>query len=113
MINIRNGLFETNSSSVHSLTMTSGANYDKWVDGDIVYDENENEFITLDEAKARYNILDTDYSDNDELIKLLSTEWVYTLETYEAAYDYCELFSDSYITENGERVVAFGYYGHD
>ena len=65
MINIRNGLFETNSSSVHSLTMTSGANYDKWADGEVVYDENENEFITVDEAKARYKILDGDYSDND------------------------------------------------
>lgn len=113
MINIRNGLFETNSSSVHSLTMTSGANYDKWADGDVVYDENENEFITLDEAKARYRILEGAYSDNDELADLLSEKYVYTFETYATAHEYYENFSDSYITENGERVVAFGYYGHD
>lgn len=113
MINIRNGLFETNSSSVHSLTMTSGVNYDKWVDGDVVYDENENEFITLDEAKTRYKILEGDYSDNDELADLLSEEYVYTFEAYDAAHEYYETFSDSYVTENGERVVAFGYYGHD
>lgn len=113
MINIRNGLFETNSSSVHSLTMTSGVNYDKWADGDVVYDENENEFITLDEAKARYKILEGDYSDDDELADLLSKEYVYTFETYDTAHEYYETFSDSYITENGERVVAFGYYGHD
>ena len=113
MINIRNGLFETNSSSVHSLTMTSGANYDKWADGDVVYDENENEFITLDEAKARYKILEGNYSDNDELADLLREEYVYTFETYDTAHEYYETFSDSYITENGERVVAFGYYGHD
>lgn len=113
MINIRNGLFETNSSSVHSLTMTSGVNYDKWVDGEVVYDENENEFITLDEAKARYKILKGAYSDDDELADLLSEEYVYTFEAYDTAYEYYETFSDSYITENGERVVAFGYYGHD
>ena len=32
-IQIRTGLFETNSSSVHSLVMVSGNDYEKWKKG--------------------------------------------------------------------------------
>ena len=46
-------------------------------------------------------------------MNILSEEYVYTFETYDTAHEYYKTFSDSYITENGERVVAFGYYGHD
>lgn len=37
MINIRTNVFETNSSSVHSLTLCSEDDYSKWQDGKLLY----------------------------------------------------------------------------
>ena len=39
---VRRGVFETNSSSVHSLTMCSGEEYKKWENGEVLYWEEEN-----------------------------------------------------------------------
>ena len=38
MINIRHGLFETNSSSVHSMTLLTQDEYKKWESGDYYLD---------------------------------------------------------------------------
>lgn len=50
MLNIRNGLFETNSSSTHSLTYTRDK-YIEWVNK--VFGELQNEFP---DARIRFNI---------------------------------------------------------
>ena len=55
---IRRGVFETNSSSVHSLTMCSGDEYDKWAKGEFVYDTYEEKLIPV-EGK------DPDYEENE------------------------------------------------
>ena len=50
---IRIGVFETNSSSTHSLTMCSGDDYKKWEKGEILLNENWNikkQFVTKEEA---------------------------------------------------------------
>lgn len=46
---VRRGVFETNSSSVHSLTMCSGEEYKKWENGEVLYWEEENKFGTKEE----------------------------------------------------------------
>lgn len=38
-IKIRRGVFETNSSSVHSLVMCTDDDYYKWKKGEILYDK--------------------------------------------------------------------------
>ena len=35
---IRHGVFETNSSSTHSMVVCSEEDYQKWVDGELLYD---------------------------------------------------------------------------
>lgn len=93
---IRRGVFETNSSSVHSLTMCTQSDYDKWENGELIYDYWNDKLIPLD---------DTENHDDDRYY------------TYDRFYEYGELdyetFEDTFTTENGETVVAFGYYGHD
>ena len=42
---IRRGLFETNSSSVHSLTLCSGSEYERWVVGELFYEPWSKGFI--------------------------------------------------------------------
>ena len=52
-IQIRNGVFETNSSSVHSLTLASYDDYNAWMSGEVFLDEGSEEFLTLDETLQR------------------------------------------------------------
>lgn len=97
---IRRGVFETNSSSVHSLTMCSETDFDKWIKGELVWSKWEDELVPItDDVKQSM--------DNGEHEYL----------TYEQFYDYdyidYETFESSYTTPNGENVKAFGYYGHD
>lgn len=99
---IRRGLFETNSSSVHSLTMCSDDEYNKWRNGDAYFHRYSDEIVDKSEeiekereSEGRY----TEYLTYDEF-----TDW-----------DYIEFetFDREYTTQNGETVHAFGYYGHD
>ena len=97
---IRRGVFETNSSSVHSLTMCTSFDYDKWKNGELVWSRWDDELIPItDEIKRSM--------DNDEREFL----------TYEqfGDYDYMEYetYSESFKTPSGETVYGFGYYGHD
>ena len=50
-IQIRTGLFETNSSSVHSLVMVSGNDYEKWKNGELVYDRMDDKLIPVTDEK--------------------------------------------------------------
>lgn len=44
---IRRGVFETNSSSVHSLTVCAKEDYDRWVNGEMVRDTNDNKIVEI------------------------------------------------------------------
>ena len=121
MISVRRGVFETNSSSTHSLTMCSESDYDKWKKGELLFDNWNDEFITKEEYKKIYeeekrkylekysNKTEEDFEDyfNDD-------ENYYNFDEFWNRYDYdYETFSDSYTTSSGEKVIAFGYYGYN
>lgn len=119
---IRRGVFETNSSSVHSITMCSDDEYSRWERGEVLFWSNKNKFGTKEDiiselktltwysGKLRY--LDTDWNDEDVVYDIFSDEGIQTEKAFWDNCDY-ETFSERYITPNGEKVVAFGYYGHD
>ena len=97
---IRRGVFETNSSSVHSLTMCMESDFNKWVVGELVWSRWGDELVPItDEIKKSMEEHEREYL------------------TYEQFNDYdyidYETFEDSYTTPNGETVKSFGYYGHD
>ena len=97
---IRHGVFETNSSSVHSLTMCMESDFNKWVAGELVWSRWGDELVPI----------------TDEIKKSMEEDEREYL-TYEQFNDYdyidYETFEDSYTTPNGETVKSFGYYGHD
>ena len=100
---IRRGIFETNSSSTHSLTMCNDDMYQRWVNGDGVY-------------YARWH--DELVESTAEIEKDREEEGRYTgYLTYDEFNDYeyidYETFNDKYTTESGEIVHAFGYYGYN
>lgn len=144
MLQIRQGVFETNSSSTHSITICSEDEYQKWVDGDMLFADSycvDEDFVTFDEAKdivreyeqnniyRGYNPLELYYFDNDIkdgfpytyiddvpdnlLAPYLAYHGFYTCDYYfDERCKYYEDYVERYITESGDEIVAFGFYGH-
>ena len=120
---IRRGVFETNSSSVHSITMCSHDEYTKWVNGELIFNNDSEKFITREDAIEKVKQFthwktgellypDTDWSNNEEVDEILRKNYYYTEKEFWDNMDY-ETFDDTYTTPNGEVIHAFGYYGHD
>lgn len=132
---IRRGVFETNSSSTHSLTMCSEEEFEQWKKGEVLFDEDDETFVKANDlSKKDKEYAAQDYEDNkDEYSK----DWAELSETAKERYytkyakendlidedaktydewndDYeLETFVDKYTTKSGDRVVAFGKYGYD
>ena len=107
---IRKGVFETNSSSSHSLTICSDEEYNKWEKGEVYYDIWEHEFMTLEEKIK--SLKEKDYLDYEtkEEWKEFAMEDLRTMESY-FCDDYLETFERIYKTESGDKIVVFGKYG--
>jgi hypothetical protein len=101
---IRFNIFETNSSSTHSLCICTEDEYEKWKNGDLIYSYWENDMIeppdNLDE------LLDEDSPEFDE-------DAQYDYRTYDYEDDYLEWYDYHFTTPSGDKMVAFGWYGHD
>lgn len=119
---IRRGVFETNSSSVHSITMCSDDEYKRWESGE-AYVSDGGDFFTRDEIvqklkekkswsteELRYP--NVNWDDEDEVNELIEDNDYKTYSQYWDDMDY-ETFDDSYTTKSGEKIHAFGYYGED
>lgn len=130
MIKIRYGVFETNSSSVHSLVMCSENEYNDFIHDKLLYNALLHKFITKKEALDKlFDRLKDNFSfqyhfgklsrkdlDNiplDEIQDYLAEECnIFTSEYYFSELEF-ETFEEKYITNSGETIYAFGYYGHD
>ena len=119
---VRNNVFETNSSSTHSITMCKESDFDKWKNGEMYWDRWNESLVSKEEAEKEMAKLkeefisehpdyDKDDIDWEEQLEdyLNSDKKYYTYEEFND-YDYIEYetFEDSY-----DGVVAFGYYGMD
>lgn len=94
---IRLCVFETNSSMVHSLTMCTKEQFEKWKNGEIWWNRWDQDFTLVEEGIDEYE---------KDKRRCLTYEEFQELE-------YEEVFEKEYTTPNGEIVVAFGYTGHD
>ena len=97
---VRRGVFETNSSSVHSITMCTKSDYKKWENGELVFNKWSKKLVPItDEIKKSMDANEKIYLTYEQF-----NDWEY-LEF--------ETFFDSMITPGGEQIVAFGYSGYD
>lgn len=119
-IKIRNSVFETNSSSTHSLIMCSKDEYNKLNTRDLLIDTYNDSLITLKEAKDRYKEYFPDapdiynVSDFNAIQLLQKYDVAYTLEEYNENYnEYLNKFYQEYTTPSGETICAFGVYGEN
>ena len=96
MKTIRYGVFETNSSSTHSLIICTNEEYNKWIDGEMVLDRYADAIVPIpiknefEEDDWRY----VKYSEFDDKISM-------------------ETFDYDYTTEHGDKIHVFGWYGYD
>ena len=96
MRQIRNSVFETNSSSTHSLTIVSEEDFEKWKKGELVFDSYKDELIPIPE--------NSDLEDEDSEFKTFD-QW--------DDFEYLESYERHYTTKSGDKIVVFGQYGND
>lgn len=101
---IRFNIFETNSSSTHSLCICTEDEYEKWKNGDLIYSYWDNNMIkppdNLDEML-------------DEDSPLYDSDAVDDYRPYDYEDEYLEWYDYHFTTPSGDKMVAFGWYGHD
>jgi hypothetical protein len=111
MLQIRQGVFETNSSSTHAISVCSKADWDMLQRGEAMIDYNLN-ILPNDQAMAK----------NEELRKEAEKHgWDpddYVMDSGYVAWDEFTDRSDyefyvNHSTIGGVDVVVFGYYGYD
>ena len=121
MRQIRRNVFETNSSSTHSIAFATKSEFEKWRNGELFYNDGWSEkpqFITKDEAIAcikssRYYRRELDNiseMDKDEIYEIFKDHYIYDYNSW--GYDY-ETDVTHYTTPGGEEIVAVCYYGYD
>ena len=91
---IRRGVFETNSSSTHSLTIVSQEDYDKWGNGEMLIHKWEGRLVNKED---------------------IPEDRKYYYKTYDEYWNDCylETFEQTFTTKSGEKIVAFGEFGYD
>lgn len=136
MYSIRRNVFETNSSSTHSLIICSDKTYNDWKNEKVVYDRYDEEFVEakqpteLDFHKAEVMYMEnkSDYmKDWKDLTPEMQLAYLkenvmeendpYQYRTYEDYRDEMdsmeESFERTYKTEHGDVVHVLGYMGYD
>lgn len=124
MINIRSGVFETNSSSVHTITICLSSEYKDWQEGKVLLNKSYDKafkflgtFITPEVALK--TLKNNDYinssctyeGDSYKIYRTLYSHGIYSVEAYLETD--LETYSETYTTPNGEEIIAFGYFGED
>ena len=138
MIKVRYGLFETNSSSTHSLIIATDKEYKQLLDGELFVGCNNN-FLTREEvidsllkSATEYNysndmleLLKEDFyidapAITKEFLKDLSTdaldalcrEFLGGIESYGSYMnsEYLENYEETYVSEHGDKIHIFGLF---
>lgn len=118
MIQIRQKVFETNSSSTHSLILCDDETYKKFQSGEIFIDWEKEEFVTLDELRdAAKKVIDpedrwhTKYPSPQEIDMMDPLELIVVLEDWYLHYgvDSCGIHREMTLP-SGEKVHALSEY---
>lgn len=122
---VRRRVFETNSSSVHSLTMCSKSEYDEFEKGNMYIERWGSRIYSKEELIEKFKEMrdwrtkelkysGVDWNNEEEFNRVLEeTDFVTGDKYWDIVSEEYETFEESYTGKNGESVVAFGYYGHD
>lgn len=120
MIQVRKNVFETNSSSTHSLVMAVKSDFNKWKAGEYYYCSS---WYSFSEKNAPEEFKGKFKQDNFYSVELVDAYYEalgeernsYEFQTYDefCDSDYLEYEDYTYITPSGEVIVAVARYGYD
>lgn len=123
MIQVRYGMFETNSSSTHSIFIVTEEEYEKLEKGELLINigafwRGGPDIITKEEAINELNKACPNWKEEYSLEdKPLSTAlYGYDIaETLEHHFDdeYLESYEEHFTTPSGDKMVVFGKFGRD
>lgn len=100
-IQMRTSVFETNSSSTHSIAICTEDDYKAFKKGKKLIDRNSLKlYNSVEEGMAQDK-----WSEEEDFM---------TYEEFEEyVSEYYEEFEEKFTTPSGDKAVAFGYYGYD
>ena len=121
MKQIRRNVFETNSSSTHSIAFASKSEFEKWRNEELFYYDGwrgKSQFVTMNEAVEkircdecyRGELNNISEMDKEEIYEIFREYEIYDYENW--GYDY-EMDVTHYTTPGGEEIVAICYYGYN
>ena len=127
-ITIRRGVFETNSSSSHSLSILHHDDFEKWRNGDdgILLDYENDRLISREDAienakellsaqpyyqKVVWDPKDEEYNQR-KIADILRDCDYYTYNQFECRNSEGEEFEYEFTTRSGDKIVVFGCYGN-
>ena len=95
-IQVRNMVFETNSSSTHTLTICNEVDYIKWKNGELVLDMDEEGLFEIG-----------DIGDQDKEEYMVQNN-LYTYERYMERAKESSPWQGDIVTPKGDKVIIFG-----
>lgn len=132
---IRRNVFETNSSSTHSLSICTEQEFEDWKAGKLLFDRWGERFILpyqlSEEEKSKaakeYTANKKEYyKDWNELTDDQKEKWYSSYIkrhnlgdengiSYDDFFDngYLETYARHYVTPSGDKIICFGEYGYD
>lgn len=124
-VQVRQGVFETNSSSTHSVSVCLATDWDAFNRGDLWMRPSDGKMLPADEAEKFNEELINSRVENSKRWKTPYTREEiiedYATDLYKSHADYyawaentCyDFFDEGTVLSNGTHVVTFGYYGYD
>lgn len=122
MKKVRHGVFETNSSSVHTLTICTDEQYGLYMNGELLHSKygwilrgtkyEGREFFTREEAveiEKAYFAKHGMECDDESIEESMRDDF----ESYNDEDEYLEYYEEHFVTPSGDKMVAFGKYGYD
>lgn len=112
MKTIRKGVFETNSSSTHSICICTDEELEAWKNNEIFWDDYNSEFISKKDL-LRDTTRTEGETDEDLLEELLRNPRGFDVETFDSYGEDYETFMYDYLTPKGEHINIYCYYGYN
>lgn len=135
MYQIRNGVFETNSSSTHSLCICTEEDFEKFKRNEVLWDKYVDMLVPNDispeyikRAKEYYQSQQDSYmkdwdelSEEDQLNFVIrefdeseSGDWILRSKVLFSNWgDNLETFKEHFTTPSGDKMIVFGEFGYD
>lgn len=108
MRTVRKGVFETNSSSTHSVTIMSAEDYKRWQKELLYYDEYKDVLLTKEEL---YDSVRKEYEDDEDIEYYARDNSIMTHEQF--FNESLEVDVTNHTTKSGDEIVIICKYGND